>query len=432
MLEHIHGESGLHLILGEVVLLGQLGDLLGAVLVGDLHVLGSGHGIQGQLQLHLTQSGGLSGSTHHLGSHAHHLQVVVHGHALALHAHGVLVHHLVQLGLHHAVGDLSLQVVDELLQNGALESALSLGLTALLELLAQVLLEVSQGLKLRHILSELVVRLRDLGLLDLLDLHVEHHSLAGQILHIVLGEGDVQILLIAHAQANELILKAGHEGAGADLQAVIGALAALEGLAIVKALEVDDSSIAHGDGTLHAHQTSGTLDIGLQLILDVGIGDLVKGLGSLQALILAQLHLGAHGDQSSKGQAVLAHLHDVHDRVAHILQALLLHSSLIGAGVHIVDGVFIKHAGAVHALDDLPGGLALTEAGDADAVAVLQISLLNGSLKLAGLHLDGQLHCALFFLLNVGDLHVTFPPVSARDPSVLRTPCILSPWYFTR
>ena len=37
--------------------------------------------------------------------HAHHLQIVVHGHALAGHAHGVLVHDLVQLGLHHAVGD---------------------------------------------------------------------------------------------------------------------------------------------------------------------------------------------------------------------------------------------------------------------------------------------------------------------------------------
>ena len=439
MLQGVQRDGGLHLLDGELVLLSQLVHLGLALLIGDLHILRGGHSLQGQLGLDLVQGGGLGGGTHHLGGHAHHLQVVIHGHSLAGHPHGVFVHDLVQLGLHHAVGDVGLQIVHQLLQNGLLEIVLGLGGAALGQLLAQVLLEVGQSLELRHILGELVVHRGDLGLLDLLDLDLEHHGLAGQVGHIVLGEGDVQILLVTSLQADELILKAGNEGAGADLQAVILALATLEGLAVLKALEVDDGGIAQLDLTVHRDQAGSTADIRLQFILHILISNADLSLGGGEALVLLHLGLGADRNQGSKDQALLlVDLHDVHDGVAHILQALLLHSGLIGTGIDVVDGILIKHAGAVHPLNDLAGGLALPEAGDGDAGAALQVSLLNRSLKLVGFHMDRQLDCAVFFLFDVGDLHVTFPPVGAggraRNPlpghSLPRR--ILSPRYFIR
>ena len=44
--------------------------------------------------------------------------------------------------------------------------------------------------------------------------------------------------------AHDLLLEAGDKGTGAQLQAVVLALAALEGHAVVKALKVDDGGVA--------------------------------------------------------------------------------------------------------------------------------------------------------------------------------------------
>ena len=107
--------------------------------------------------------------------------------------------------------------------------------------------------------------------------------------------------------------------------------------------------------------------------------------------------------------------------VAHVLQVLLLHGGLIGGGIDVVDGLLIEHGGAVHALDDLAGGLALPEAGDGDVLAGLQICLLNRGLKRIRLYLDGQLHGAVFFFLYVGDLHEFFLLRSAAAPYTFET-----------
>ena len=93
--------------------------------------------------------------------------------------------------------------------------------TALLELVGQILLEGVQGLELGDVLGKLVVHLGADGVLDLLDLDLKDHVLAGQLGHIVLGEGDVQVLLLAGLHAHHLLLEAGDEGAGAQFQAVI-------------------------------------------------------------------------------------------------------------------------------------------------------------------------------------------------------------------
>ena len=250
-----------------------------------------------------------------------------------------------------------------------------------------------------------------------MDLDLEHHGGAGQILGvIVLGEGDVHVLLVAGLGANQLILKAGDKGAGAQLQAVALGLAAVKGNAVLEALEVDDHGVAVLSLTLHGHHTAGAVDVGLELVVDVLVGDLDLFLLSGETLVLAQLHLRTDSDGGLKGQAVLAGLQNLHVGPGHHVQLLLLHGIGIGLGIELVDGIFIEHAGAEHTLDDLPGSLALPEAGHVDLVALLQISLLDRGLKLLAADLDDQLHGALFLLLDAFDIHLVNFLLSAPGP----------------
>ena len=124
------------------------------------------------------------------------------------------------------------------------------------DLLLQIGLQLLQGVELGDVLGKLVVHGGDLLDLHLVDLHMEHNGLAGQLGGIVFGEGDVDILLLTGLHADELILKAGDKAAGADLQIEVLALAAVESHAVVEALEVDGGGVALLHGTLHAHQTA--------------------------------------------------------------------------------------------------------------------------------------------------------------------------------
>ena len=104
---------------------------------------------------------------------------------------------------------------------------------------------VGQRVKFGNVLCKLVVQLGLDGLLDLVDLALEGRGLAGQLLGVVvLGERDLDGLLVAGLRADELILEAGDERAGAEVEVVLLRLAALKRLAVDKALEVDDNGVA--------------------------------------------------------------------------------------------------------------------------------------------------------------------------------------------
>ena len=289
-----------------------------------------------------------------------------------------------------------------------LKGALGSGGALVCHLLLDIGLQLLQGIKLGHVLGELVIDSGQLLDLDLVDLHVEHHRLAGQLGSIVLGEGDVDILLLTGLHADQLILEAGDEAAGADLQIKGLALAALEGHALVEALEVDVGGVALLDGALHHHQTAVAVGHLLETGIHVGGHDLDLGLHGLKTLVLAQLHLGIHGDGALEGGAFLAHVLDLYLGIAHDLQLLLVHGALISVGQNGVDSFLIKDLGAVHALDYLAGSLAGTEAGNIHLTAHLQIRLVDGGLELLGAHLDGQSDSALLQFFAAFDSHCCF------------------------
>ena len=116
--------------------------------------------------------------------------------------------------------------------------------TRLLTLLGKIgldaLLESGQRVVFGDVLGKLIVQLGLDGLLDLVDLALEGRGLAGQLLGVVLGEGDLDILLFAGLETDQLILEAGDERAGAERQGVALGLAALEGLAVDIAVKVHE------------------------------------------------------------------------------------------------------------------------------------------------------------------------------------------------
>ena len=241
---------------------------------------------------------------------------------------------------------------------------------------------------------------------------MEHHGLAGKLRSIVLGEGDIDVLLLTHLHADKLIFKAGYEAAGADLQVKILTLAAVESHAVVEALEVNVGDVALLYGALHAHHAAVALGHFLQPGVHIGGHDLHIGLGCLQALVLAQLHLGINSDGSLEGHAVLAAVLQLHLGIAHDLQLLIADGLLIGIGQNDIHGLFIKDLRAIHALNDLAGSLAGAETGNVHFAAHLQVCLVDGNLKILGADLDGQCDLAFFQFFTGFYTHFVFPPFS--------------------
>ena len=240
---------------------------------------------------------------------------------------------------------------------------------------------------------------------------MEDDGLAGELGGVVLGESDVDVLLLTGLHADDLILEAGDKAAGAELEVEVLTLAALEGNAVVEALKVDVGGVALLGGAIDAHETAVAVGHLLQAGVDVRGHDLDLGLGGLKALVLAELDLGIDGDGALEHDALLAAGIQLHLGIADDLQLLLLHGALVGVGQNDIHGLLIEHLGAVHALDHLAGSLAGAEAGHVDLAAHLEICLVQGGLKILGADLDGQQDLAVFQFFTGFDTHFVFSSV---------------------
>ena len=105
-----------------------------------------------------------------------------------------------------------------------------------------------------------------------MQLDLEDSRLASQLGSLILlGEGDVDVKLLASGVADDLILKAGDEAAAAQGQAVVLSLAALESDTVHKALEVDIHDIA----VLSSAITGQLTGIALLHTLQLGVHSLI-------------------------------------------------------------------------------------------------------------------------------------------------------------
>ena len=202
-----------------------------------------------------------------------------------------------------------------------------------------------------------------------MELDFEDSGFALQVLRMVfLGEGHIDVELVAGAVAHNLILEAGDELAGAKGQGEFLRFAAVESNAVYEALEVDDNSVAVGSSpVLHGDGPGVAVAHPVDLSVDVLVGDSLHFFGSLDAFVIFHGHFGLHGADSLEGHAVfLGNVRNVHFGRADDLQAGLGDGFLDGGGVNVVDSFFIEKAFAVELLNGFAGSFALAEAGDLD------------------------------------------------------------------
>ena len=345
------------------------------------------------------------GIAHALDVAADHLDVVFHLHALGLQLIGKLLEVLVDLLVDHAGGDVAGHVLAGQNDSLVLKVTVNSFLTLLGEVGLDALLEGGQRVVFGDVLGELVVELGLDGLLDLVDLALEGRGLAGQLLGVALGEGDLDGLLFTGLQADELIFEAGDERAGAERQGIALGLAAVEGLAVDKAFKVQNDGVAGLGFAVNGLDAGVAVLHAAELCVDFGLGDGNGLLGDLDALVLAEGDLGV--ELSGNGQhdaAVFGGLHIGNGGLADGLELLLDNGSFVDLGEDLVDSVFIEDLRAVHPLDELARGLALAEAGDHDILTDLGIGLVQSSLELVPGDLDGDL-CGAVFFLYVFDVH---------------------------
>ena len=240
-----------------------------------------------------------------------------------------------------------------------------------------------------------------------MQLHFKHDVFAGQIFHVILGEGDVDILLLADLHADDLLLKAGNKGTGTELKGVALGLAAVKTLAVEEAVKVDLRSVAHLSlAVVHADLAGIALANAFQLFVHVLVADGDDGLDSLKALVLAERHLGIKiHTEGISGSAVVGHFHVGDAGSTDNAELVFGHAELIGLGGKLVQRVLIKDLGAVHAFNDLTRSLTLAEAGDIYLRFVLQVSRLNGGFKLRLVGLYRENSGIIFFLLKTLDDH---------------------------
>ena len=221
---------------------------------------------------------------------------------------------------------------------------------------------------------------------------------------VVFREGDVDVLLLTGGHSHNLLFKAGDEGAAAQLQVMVLALAALEGNAILEALKVDVGGVAHLSGAVHGFGGSNILGHAVQLGFNLLIGDGSLCLLDLQTLVLTQGDLGIDlGGQCQRNGAVVVNLHIGQVGTANGLESFLLcNGEIVDFGENLLQAVFIEDMGTVQALNHLAGSLALAEAGNHDVLTCLQVGLVDAGLHelLVDFHHNGSVIAVLFYAID--------------------------------
>ena len=277
------------------------------------------------------------------------------------------------------LGDLALDLLDDGVGQLIVEITLGFTLKALCDLLLELVAILGDGILLGYILDEIIVYLGELLGLDLMELDLENSVLALEVLRLILlGELDVDIELVAGVVADDLLLKAGDEVAGAELEVIFLRLAALERLAVAEALEVDDNGVAVLCGTiLNGDHAAVALTNAVDLLVDHLVGDLGGELLDLDAVIVLDLDLGLNNDGRLEGEAFLRHVGRLETGDGDDLQACCLARLVQRLGIAILHRIVIENILAVHLLDDGAGRFTLAEAGNSELLRLFFEYLRN-------------------------------------------------------
>ena len=156
-------------------------------------------------------------------------------------------------------------------------------------------------------LGELLVERRGLGRAHLLDLHVEARGLTGEArLGVAVGEGRLDLALVARAGAGQSFLEARNEIAAAEHDWRVLGRAAREGVAVDRADEVDDQAVAvRGRAVFRLVARIGGAQP-VERLVDVVVGHLGDRLLERDLAEVHQLELGQHLEGQRVGEVARA------------------------------------------------------------------------------------------------------------------------------
>ena len=222
---------------------------------------------------------------------------------------------------------------------------------------------------------------------------------------VIIGKGQLKLFRLALFHSFNPILEAGDEAAAAQLQHVILAGAALQGLAIDVTSEVNQGEItllrliAVDDLELgHAHLQP------LDLLIHLGGGNLDHLLLGLKALIFPQLRprRQLHRRFETEGLVLFLDGLEIHLRLVDGLDLRLADGGLVPLGQCV-----LKHLGQDGLLAEIgennrPGNLPLAEAGDVHLAGHLPDGLVDAGLYLLAGNLHLQLDAVILQVLDAG------------------------------
>ena len=374
------------------LVLGGVGERLHHFPFGDLDRLRRGDSRQHRLALQLALGVGLRLLQHLLAGFALHLQEGVRAHPAAGELPFDPLPALRRARRDEVVGQVDRRRGDRGVDGGDPEVLLGALVDRFADALGDVGAQLLEGVELGSLGGELVIQLGEDLFAHLFDVDREDGALAGQLLRLViLREGDLDLALLTAADAAQLLLEALDQLAAAELEQVVGRLAALERLAVEQALEVDQQHVAVGGGPLDRLELGESGADPLDLALDDLIGGLRLGPSHLQALVLAQLGLGTHADLEFEAERLALRLGGGDDLDAGIAdradpgaqQALLVP---LGEGLA---NRLLQHGAEAEPLDHQRGRrLALAKAGHPH----LPRQAAGGALDAAIDPLGGNLH----------------------------------------
>ena len=303
-----------------------------------------------------------------------------------------------------------LDLLQEGLENGVTGGRGLLEALAVAEAAADVLLELLDGVELAGELGEVVVVLGELLLLHLVDGDVDVDLLADQL---TAHEGALEVGGLAGGQTGDGLVEAVEHAALADLVAHPDSLGAVDVLAVLGGLQVDDHEVTVGGGPLDVLEGAEALTHRLDLLLDVGVGELdVVDLG-LDALVVGQRDLGLDVDLGGELQRlVVLELGDLDLGLRERLERVLLEGFEVHLREDVVDRLGEHRTAADLLVDHLGRDLAAAEAGDIDLLGDLLVRRVEARLELLEGHLDGQLGPGRAQRLD-GALHRVSPVVGS-------------------
>ena len=220
---------------------------------------------------------------------------------------------------------------------------------------------------------------------------------------VILREGHFDVESIARAVSDDLILKARDEAAGAKLQRIVLALAAVKRDAVDAAVEID----LHGVSVLgcavgDCHQAGILLQLSSDRVLDILVGDSHVSLLDLDALILSEGDVRLHSDSRGVDQVLAClDLGHVDLRSGDDIKAALLRSVRIGFVDAGIDCALKENALAVELLDHLLRCMSLAETRKAVSSLFSVVGLLHRLREILCRDGDGDDRHALFLLLNL-------------------------------